>query len=124
MEFIYTSAICFFVLIGEECGVLVNPRKNYAEVEAETNEFHDKYVFSHQDYFPGEKLTRSYTMPEFNPKSTFGKPTPHDNDGRQTRKTLKWAFNSQLEKGAKLESKRLEDFRERYQHQIGLPLDP
>ncbi|KAL8617479.1 hypothetical protein ACOMHN_048117 [Nucella lapillus] len=105
-------------------GGLINPNKTYAQVEDESAEAHDKYVFSHKDYYMSEKVNRSYTNPEFSPNNRFGKPTPHDVSGKMVRNTLKWTYETEKDKAAKIVSKRVDDFREKTQPQLGQVHDP
>lgn len=105
-------------------GGLINPNKTYAQVEEESEAAHDMYVFSHKDFFVGEHKNRSYTQPEFSPTSRFGKPTPHDNCGKRTKQSMKWVYETEKEKAAKIVSKRLDDWRERRQPQLGQVHDP
>jgi len=44
--------------------------------------------------------------------------------GAATYKSLKWVHELQTEKAAKIVNKRLDDWRERYQDQLGKPRDP
>ncbi|KAL3855117.1 hypothetical protein ACJMK2_014346 [Sinanodonta woodiana] len=105
-------------------GGLINPNKNYAEVDIETQEGHELYVRSHKDFNVGEQMHRSYTSPNFSFNSKFGTPTPHDNTGLHTKKTLKWVHETQQEKSTKIVSKRVDDFREKSQSQLGQVHDP
>ncbi|KAK3735039.1 hypothetical protein RRG08_001829 [Elysia crispata] len=105
-------------------GGLVNPNKTYDQVFKEASEGHDLYVRSHADYFPRERVCRSYTTPNFDPQKKFGLPTPHCNDGKMTRETLKWIHEAQGDRATKIVSKRLDDFREKTQPQLGKVHDP
>ena len=105
-------------------GGLINPNKTYAQVEDESAMAHDKYVFSHKDYYVGERVNRCYSSPEFSPYSRYGKPTPHDVTGKNVRNTLKWTYETEQQKAAKIVSKRVDDFREKTQPQLGQVHDP
>ncbi|PVD37746.1 hypothetical protein C0Q70_00347 [Pomacea canaliculata] len=105
-------------------GEIINPNKTYAEVEQESEVGHDMYVFSHKDYHTGEHVNRSYYVPQYNSSAKFGKPTPHENDGRKTWQSMKWACETDKDVAAHIISKRLDDFREKTQSQIGQGLDP
>lgn len=105
-------------------GGLINPNKTYAEVEDESKVAHDMYALSHKDFHVSERRNRSYTQPEFSPYSRFGEPTPHDNCGKRTRQTMKWVYETDKEKAAKIVSKRLDDWREKSQPQLGQVHDP
>ena len=54
----------------------------------------------------------------------FGLPTPHNNDGKMTKETLTWLHEVQSDKAAKIISKRLDDYREKSQPQLGKVHDP
>ncbi|XP_070570083.1 EF-hand domain-containing family member B-like [Ptychodera flava] len=105
-------------------GELVSPDKTYEQVMTEGNEGHDLYIVTHNDYDVGEKKDRKYDWSRYAKDSRFGVPTPHDNDGRHVKKTLKWLHDAQAEKAAKIVSKRVDDFRERTQPQLGQVHDP
>ncbi|XP_060065621.1 EF-hand domain-containing family member B-like [Ylistrum balloti] len=105
-------------------GGLINPNKTYAEVEKESAVGHELYRDTHSDYDVGEQHHRNYTSTGFNEKSKFGIPTPHSNDGRKVRQTLRWMSQAQQEKATKIVSKRVDDFRERTQPQLGTVHDP
>lgn len=103
---------------------LVNPPKKYDQVQAEAAEAHDMYVYTHRDFNPGEQKNRKYPSAHYNKMDMFGNPTPHDNAGSMTYKSLKWVHDLEKEKAAKIINKRLDDWREKYQDQIGQSRDP
>lgn len=105
-------------------GGLINPNKTYAEVEQESAMGHELYRDTHSDYDVGEQHRRNYTSEGFNARSKFGIPTPHSNDGRKVRQTLRWMSQAQQERATKIVSKRVDDFRERTQPQLGTVHDP
>lgn len=105
-------------------GGLINPNKTYEEVEKENQVGHELYVRSHDDFNVGEQLHRSYTSPNFNSYSKFGIPTPHDNTGKHVKKTMKWLHEAEQERATKIVSKRVDEFRERNQEQLGQVHDP
>lgn len=105
-------------------GGLINPNKTYAEVEQESAVGMDLYRQTHSNFDVGEKLHRGYTSPSFYPDNKFGKPTPHNNEGIKAKKSLKWLFETEQNKATKIVSKRVDDFRERSQPQLGLVHDP
>jgi len=51
-------------------------------------------------------------------------PTPHDREGTQTRKTLRWIGDTEGWKASAVTSKIEDDFRERTQWQLGKIRDP
>ena len=112
----------FTIDIG--AGGLINPNKTYAEVEQESAVGMDLYRQTHSNFDVGEKLHRGYTSPSFYPDNKFGKPTPHNNEGIKAKKSLKWLFETEQNKATKIVSKRVDDFRERSQPQLGLVHDP
>lgn len=111
-------------LADGNAGDLVSPPKPYTQVQAEAAEAHNMYVYSHKDYNPSEQVTRKYPSGHYSKDTQFGHPTPHDNAGSMTYKSLKWVHELQSEKAAKIINKRLDDWREKYQDQLGQPRDP
>ncbi|NXP18624.1 EFHB protein, partial [Scytalopus superciliaris] len=104
-------------------GLLVNPPKTFEQVDKEAREGHDLYVVSHEDYDPGEAINRKYNS-HFNKSFVYGMETPHFRDGRSTAKTFNWVFDLQAKRAANLVSKRSDDFKEKFQPQLGKVLDP
>lgn len=105
-------------------GELVNPDKNRVLVAQEAELGRDLYRRSHRDFKVGEQLHRDYKYPSYNKENMFGYPTPHDNTGKQVNTALHWLIDSQAEKAAPIISKRVDDFRERTQPQLGKVHDP
>lgn len=105
-------------------GGLINPNKTYADVEMESAVGHELYRKSHTDFDVGERHNRNYTAPPYDGNSKFGIPTPHDNNGLMVKTTMKWQHETQQEKASKIVSKRVDDFRERSQPQLGQVHDP
>ncbi|KAM6177384.1 EF-hand domain-containing family member B [Erethizon dorsatum] len=103
---------------------VVNPPKSCDEVFREGKEGHDLYVVSHNDYYAGEAKNRKYNPSSFHRFNLFGVPTPHFNDGRNMAKSLYWLHELQMQRGAKIVSKRVDDFKEKFQHKLGRVLDP
>ncbi|XP_030061886.1 EF-hand domain-containing family member B [Microcaecilia unicolor] len=108
---------------GIPAGELINPPKTSKEVHDESQKGHELYAMTHNDYNVGEKKDRKYDWSNFK-TDTFGMPTPCFHDGRLTSKTLHWLHDLQMKKAAQLVPKRVDDFRERSQPQIGKILDP
>uniref|UniRef100_A0A8D2JSF8 EF-hand domain family member B n=1 Tax=Sciurus vulgaris TaxID=55149 RepID=A0A8D2JSF8_SCIVU len=102
---------------------VVNPPKTFEEVFKEGEEGHDLYIVSHNDYYVGEAKNRKYN-PSFHRFNLYGVPTPHFNDGRNMAKSLYWLHELQMKRGAKVVSKRVDDFKEKFQHKLGKVLDP
>ncbi|XP_007530090.2 EF-hand domain-containing family member B [Erinaceus europaeus] len=103
---------------------VVNPPKSFKEVFKEGKEGHDLYIVSHNDHYPGEAKNRKYNSPNFHRFKLYGVPTPHFNDGRNMAKTLYWLHELQMSKGAKIVSKRADDFNEKFHHKLGRVWDP
>uniref|UniRef100_A0A8B7VC18 EF-hand domain-containing family member B n=1 Tax=Castor canadensis TaxID=51338 RepID=A0A8B7VC18_CASCN len=103
---------------------VVNPPKSYEQVFKEGREGHDLYIISHNDYYVGEAKNRKYNSSSFHRFNLFGVPTPHFNDGRTMAKSLYWLHELQMKKGAKVVSKRVDDFKEKFQHKLGRVFDP
>ncbi|NXM00394.1 EFHB protein, partial [Tyrannus savana] len=104
-------------------GLLVNPPKTFEEVNKEAREGHDLYVVSHEAYDVGETVNRKYNS-HFNKSFVYGMETPHFEDGRNTAKTLNWVFDLESKRAANLVLKRTDDFKEKFQPQLGKALDP
>ncbi|NXY19803.1 EFHB protein, partial [Atrichornis clamosus] len=104
-------------------GEVVNPPKTFEEVDKEAREGHDLYVVSHEDYDVGEAINRKYNS-HFNKSFVYGMETPHFEDGRNTAKSLDWVFDLEAKRAANIVSKRSDDFKEKYQPQIGKVFDP
>ena len=51
-------------------------------------------------------------------------PTPHDNEGTFTRKTLRWLSETEGWKASAMTSRVEDDFRQRTQYQLGKTRDP
>ena len=105
-------------------GELLNPNKTTEEVNEESEQGRELYRKTHWHFKEGEQYERNYTAPNFTRTAKFGIPTPHENDGRHARKTLKWLPDTKMEKSAGIVSKRVDDFRERTQPQLGKVHDP
>ncbi|XP_007505212.1 EF-hand domain-containing family member B isoform X2 [Monodelphis domestica] len=103
---------------------IVNPPKSFEQVQEEAARGHDLYVVSHNDYQVGEVKNRNYNPASFHKLKTFGVETPHTNNGRSLAKSLCWLHELQMKKGSKIISKRVNDFKEKHQHQLGKPWDP
>lgn len=111
-------------ILDGNAGELVSPPKMYEQVQAEAAEAHDMYVYTHKDFDPGQQVTRQYGTDHYSKNTQFGKPTPHDNAGAMTYKSLKWVHELESQKAAKVINKRLDDWREKFQDQLGMPRDP
>lgn len=105
-------------------GELVSPDKPRTQVDIESETGRELYRKTHFDYLVGEQCNRNYTTPSYNRTDKFGIPTPHDNAGKHVKRTLKWLHDTQSEKAAPIVSKRVDDFRERTQPQLGKVHDP
>lgn len=102
---------------------VVNPNKTRDEVELESSAKHEMYCFSHNDYEPGEQKNRRF-LPPFNKNTKYGVTTPVFYDGRQAKEAVDWLPQKLLERRATVDSKGLDNFREKHTHQVGKPLDP
>ncbi|XP_072009751.1 EF-hand domain-containing family member B isoform X1 [Engystomops pustulosus] len=105
-------------------GVLINPTKSVQEIEEEWHKGHDLYVVTHNDYDVGELRNRKYDWTKYKKDNKFGIETPHFNDGRHVARSLRWIQEMKTKEAANIVSKRVDDFRERSQHQLGKVLDP
>ncbi|EDV97089.1 EF-hand domain-containing family member B [Drosophila grimshawi] len=66
---------------------LVLPRKPAEQVNREFAKFHDKYVLSHNHYFPSEQVNRRYAAP-FRQQDTFGRATQGDVSGQLVKRCM------------------------------------
>ncbi|KAK7111234.1 EF-hand domain-containing family member B-like [Littorina saxatilis] len=105
-------------------GELINPNKTYAQVFDEAAVAHDLYVRSHKNYYVGEHVNRGYSAPEYDSRGRYGKPTPHDITGKMVRNTMKWTYETKTDKATPIVSKRVDEFREKSQPQLGQVHDP
>ena len=121
---LYRVFLCCCTFLDGNAGELVSPPKPYDQVQSEANAAHDMYVYSHKDYHPAEQVHRKYPSDHYSIHTQFGRPTPHDNAGSMTYKSLKWVHELQSEKASKIVNKRLDDWREKFQDQLGQTRDP
>ncbi|XP_044305301.1 EF-hand domain-containing family member B isoform X1 [Varanus komodoensis] len=105
-------------------GEVINPPKTFDEVQSEAQKGHELYVLTHNDYYVGESVNRKYNPSTFNRFNLYGKETPHFNDGRNVARTFRWLHDLQMKKSAKIVSKLSDDFKEKFQPQLGKVLDP
>ena len=102
----------------------MNPPKTAQQVYDEGEVGRNLYRLSHKDFWVGEQKQRNYTLGSYKRFDNFGVPTPHDNEGNPTYKSLKWVTELLGEKAAPIVSKRVDEFRERTQPQLGKVHDP
>ncbi|NXN63532.1 EFHB protein, partial [Himantopus himantopus] len=112
------------VIQDVSAGELINPPKTFEEVDKDSREGHDLYIVSHNDYYVGEAIHRKYDSPNFSKSFVYGIETPHFKDGRSVSKSLNWLCDLQSKRAAKIVSKRSDDFKEKFQPQLGKVLDP
>ena len=105
-------------------GELVNPPKSAQQVYDEGEVGRNLYRLTHKDFWVGEQKQRNYTHDSYGRFDTFGAPTPHDNEGNPTYKSLKWVTELLSQKAAPIVSRRVDEFRERTQPQLGKVHDP
>ncbi|KAL0274176.1 UNVERIFIED_CONTAM: hypothetical protein PYX00_006659 [Menopon gallinae] len=102
----------------ERIAEIVHPLKTPGQVLYEDKAHHDLYRFSHNNYYPGEMINRSYNPP-FNKCDTFGCPTHSDYSGSKTKTVLTWFNNDPISKV----SRRQAAVKERTSAPIGQTLD-
>ena len=102
---------------------IVNPNKTRDEVEQENYYKHEMYCFSHNDYEPGEQKNRRF-LPPFDKEIRYGHTNRVFHDGRLAKESVTWLPEKLLEKRAQVDSKVLDEFREKHTHQVGKPIDP
>ncbi|XP_062135842.1 EF-hand domain-containing family member B [Drosophila sulfurigaster albostrigata] len=66
---------------------LVLPPKKPEQVNQEYGQFHDKYIVSHNHYFPAEQINRKYKQP-FDRQDTFGEATRGDTSGQSAKRCM------------------------------------
>jgi hypothetical protein len=108
---------------GEGAKPLINPDMNEMQVEDKHIQGHDLYVKSHNSYYVCEHQNRKYDH-NFEPKDLRGKPSPHDNTGKTIKRSMDWVTDTMAKTATPMVNKRVDDFRERSQHQIGQVHDP
>ena len=81
------------------------------------------YVFSHQDYEPGEQKDRLFSE-TFDRYKRFGLTYPVFHDGRLVKDAMNWRTTKLLDKRTQTDSLSLDDFREKHTSQIGKKIDP
>eukprot|EP00118_Oscarella_pearsei_P004229 m.17710 g.17710 ORF g.17710 m.17710 type:complete len:550 (+) comp27541_c0_seq1:45-1694(+) len=111
-------------LINGNAAEMVSPNKTRLEVEQEAEMGKELYKKSHNTFEVGEMMDRKYDWTKISKDSSFGVPTPHDNDGIHVRKSLLWLHETQMMKGEKVVSNRLDEFREKTQPKLGEVHDP
>ncbi len=112
---------------GERAGTLVSPPKSWPQVDAEAAVGRELYLASHKSYSPGEQVSRNYynVSPDgFDANRVYGMPTPMDIRGTAAARSLRWVHEDRKRLATPLGSKRVEEFKERTQPQLGLNLDP
>lgn len=114
---------------AEAASAIINPKKTLKEVEEQSKAGHEMYVITHHDYDVGETCNRRYDWSKTNANRKiqlfgFGVETPHCNNGQNVAETLRWMDKRSPEKTTVLVSKRLDEFRERTQPQLGKVHDP
>lgn len=100
---------------------MVSPHKTSQQVDKEFEEGRDLYKKSHNDWGIGEIVDRNYDWSKFTKDALYGMETPHDNRGVLVSSALDWRNNVD---GRKVIAKRLDDFREKTQHQLASVHDP
>lgn len=105
-------------------GELLNPNDTRVQIETTAAADANTYLVSHKALATGEQASRGYHWRSDSTDKRWGKPTPHDNAGGDTRKCMSWVADEVSAKKDVLVEKRLDDFRERTQAQLGKPLDP
>jgi hypothetical protein len=103
---------------------LVNPDFDHYQVMANSEAGRELYIKTHADLRPGEQHDRNYTSPGYHRYRQYGIPTPHDNAGRLTKRSMRWLTDEKGEQCTPIVTRRVDAYRERTQPQIGKVLDP
>uniref|UniRef100_A0A1I8N0M1 EFHB C-terminal EF-hand domain-containing protein n=1 Tax=Musca domestica TaxID=7370 RepID=A0A1I8N0M1_MUSDO len=78
---------------------LILPKKSVEEINREYTDWHEKYIKSHDHYFPAERIRRNYND-KFNPNKTFGICKKTDTSGLMVRECLQQPSGFVLINGA------------------------
>ncbi|OCT75848.1 hypothetical protein XELAEV_18031035mg [Xenopus laevis] len=103
---------------------IISPSKSFQELEEESEKGHQLYVVTHNGYNVGEPKDRKYDCTTYRKNKRFGIETPHFNDGRHVARSLQWLQEIKMKERANIVPKTVDDFRERFQHQLGKVCDP
>ncbi|KAE8596682.1 hypothetical protein XENTR_v10016198 [Xenopus tropicalis] len=98
---------------------IINPPKSFQELKEESQKGHQLYVVTHNDYDVGEPKDRKYDCTTYRKNKRFGIETPHFNDGRHVARSLRWLYETKMKERANIVPKGVDNFRERFQHQLG-----
>lgn len=104
---------------AKEC---LNPNKPRHQVELESSDKHDMYVYSHDDYEPGEQIDRVYSS-SFDRYKRFGEITNARYDGKYARDSLDWTLSNNPRRITRTDTMLLDEFREKRTSQVGKVLD-
>ncbi|KAI4464278.1 ef-hand domain c-terminal containing protein [Holotrichia oblita] len=99
---------------------LVNPKKSHFEVLFDSQEYHDMYRKSHNDYNPSERIDRGYLKPAFDPDKRYGMTTIYDPKGIWVKCATTWHLNDPLETANVIQS----DYAEKSKPILGKALSP
>ncbi|GJQ86612.1 hypothetical protein Trydic_g7844 [Trypoxylus dichotomus] len=99
---------------------LINPRKSHLEVLLESQEGHELYRKSHNDYNPGERVERGYLKPSYDPGKRYGMTTIYDPKGIWVKCATKWKLNDPLEVANAIQA----EFAEKSKPKLGKALSP
>lgn len=119
----YTTTFGVKSVKSESAKESINPSKLRYQVELESSDKHDMYVYSHQDYEPGEQKDRQFTQ-AFDRNTRFGAKTDAYYDGRNVKNSLINLPLRNLDKRAQFDTRLLDNFREKHTSQVGEQLDP
>ena len=112
-------------IFDDPAGMLINPPKNYQEVMTDMVDGHEKYVLSHNHYFPGEMKKRNYNWGDKNPRTfRWGIETPHYNNGKNMAQCLKWVNRKTPVRHTYLVSKNFDDYQDKFQPLLEKVFDP
>ncbi|CAI9728773.1 Hypothetical predicted protein [Octopus vulgaris] len=105
-----------------DVGKVVNPPYSQAELREMDDKYHDLYVASHKDLYPGEHVQRGY-RPPFRPSATFGDDVVKHSNGALTKASMKWIDMARKEKATPLICYDLEEFNRKTHPRIGSTLN-
>ncbi|EDW72749.1 uncharacterized protein Dwil_GK17019 [Drosophila willistoni] len=77
---------------SEKVYPIILPQKTAQQINEEYASFHDKYILSHNHYFPAEQVNRKYSK-AFNRRDTFGKFYGVDDNGGKVKRCMQQCFD-------------------------------
>ncbi|XP_022904917.2 EF-hand domain-containing family member B [Onthophagus taurus] len=99
---------------------LVNPDKGFFEVLLDSQEGHELYRKSHNDYNLNEQINRGYIRPAYNPNKRYGMRTHADPKGTGAKCCVTWFIQDQIGVARDIQA----DVNEKFKSKLGKGLAP